>query len=299
MCIPKKSDADPPRKYRMDTCAIIESTYMVYGFMQHKMSRQPKTLIILAGGYGTRISEETSDKPKPMIMIGEKPIIWHLMKYYSTFGVENFIICCGYKGYIIKEYFLNYKAHNSSLTIDISSNSIEYHSDFDEKWKITLLETGLHSMTGGRLRAALEFSDDESFYFTYGDGLSNVNLHELRDFHSQGSQLVTMTAVQPQGRFGSLVWSKDNTTEITNFREKPKGDGAWINGGFFVLQREVLCELDSYSCVWEGTPLMHFASSGQLMAFRHSGFWYPMDTLRDKIYLNELWNKPNCPWKNW
>ncbi len=261
--------------------------------------RKPKTLIILAGGYGTRISEETSEKPKPMIVIGDKPILWHLMKYYSSFGVNKFIICCGYKGYMIKEYFLNYKAHNSSLTIDISNNSTEYHSDFDEKWKITLLETGLHSMTGGRLKAALEFSDEECFYFTYGDGLSNINIDKLVDFHHKGNQLVTMSAVQPPGRFGSLVWSETDETLITNFQEKPKGDGAWVNGGFFILQREVLELLTDSSSVWEGSPLIHCATAGQLKAYKHTGFWYPMDTLRDKNYLNELWKKPECPWKIW
>ena len=261
--------------------------------------RIPNTLIILAGGYGTRISEETSNKPKPMVMIGEMPILWHLMKYYSSFGVNNFIICCGYKGYVIKEYFLNYKAHNSSMTIDISNNSIDYRSEFDEKWKVTLLDTGLHSMTGGRLKAALEFSNEDCFYFTYGDGLSNVDLKELTNFHSSGNQLVTMTAVQPPGRFGSLVWAAKDSSEISNFTEKPKGDGAWINGGFFVLQREVLSELKDSSCVWEGAPLSHFATSGQLRAYKHYDFWYPMDTLRDKTFLNELWKTPGCPWRTW
>jgi len=200
---------------------------------------------------------------------------------------------------MIKEYFLNYKAHTSSFTIDIADNLIQYHSQFDEKWKITLLETGTHSMTGGRLKAALEFSQEDCFYFTYGDGLSDVDINLLKEFHSEGSQQVTMTAVQPPGRFGSLVWSEKDPNGIINFREKPKGDGAWVNGGFFILQREVLSSLEDYSCVWEGAPLNHFASTDQLKAFKHDGFWYPMDTLRDKLYLNELWKSARCPWRIW
>ena len=261
-------------------------------------SRLPNSAIILAGGYGTRISEITNDIPKPMIFIGNKPIIWHVMKIYANFGIKNFIVCCGYKGYLIEDYFLNYSKRNSDLTISLDSGEIELHHNKSEPWKVTLLDTGLDTMTGGRLKKALEYSDDDTICCTYADGLSNLNINKLINFHSDGDQLVTLTAVQPPGRFGSIIWG-EKQGDVTNFKEKPSGDGAWINGGFFIIQREVINYINSYKTIWEKEPLSNLSAENKVRAFKHYEFWHPMDTLRDKEYLEELWNKKDCPWKSW
>ena len=254
--------------------------------------------VILAGGFGTRISEETNLKPKPMIEIGEKPIIWHIMKIYSYYGINDFIICLGYKGYVIKEYFINYYKHMSDLTIDLSNNDIKIHNNYSESWKITLVNTGEDSMTGGRIKRISEYVKDEDFFcLTYGDGLSNVNIAESINFHKKHQKLATLTAVQPSGRFGAL---EIENNKITKFQEKPKGDGGYINGGFFILSPKVISYIkDGDKTIWEQSPLQNLAIDQQLMAFKHDGFWQPMDTLRDKNYLDELWNSKNAPWKIW
>jgi glucose-1-phosphate cytidylyltransferase len=253
--------------------------------------------VILAGGLGTRFSEETTEKPKPMIEIGGKPILWHIMKMYSSHGVNDFIICCGYKGYVIKEYFQNYFLHMSDVTFDMSDNTMQVHRDRAEDWKVTLVDTGDVSMTGGRLRRVKDYlKDEESFCFTYGDGLSDVNLGELIRFHKDGGTLATLTAVFPPGRFGAL--EIDNKF-IKTFKEKPRGDGALINGGFFVLSPQVIDYIDGDDCVWESGPLDTLAELGQLRAFQHDGFWQPMDTLRDKNHLEKLWGADEAPWKIW
>jgi len=253
--------------------------------------------IILAGGLGTRLSEETVNKPKPMVEIGGKPILWHIMKIYSAHGINEFIICCGYKGYIIKEYFFNYFLHQSDVTIDLGSNSVEVHHKRVENWKITLVDTGDNTMTGGRLKRLSEYiKNEELFCFTYGDGVSDINIKELIAFHKNHGKAATMTATYPPGRFGALEIKNDM---ITSFKEKPRGDGALINGGFFVLSPKVLNEISDDSTIWEQEPLMNLAKQKELMAFKHEGFWQPMDTLRDKNYLEELWKSKNAPWKVW
>ena len=253
--------------------------------------------VILAGGLGTRFSEETTERPKPMIEIGGKPILWHIMKIYSSHGVNEFIICCGYKGYVIKEYFNNYFLHMSDVTFDMTDNTMHVHRERAEAWKVTLVDTGDLSMTGGRLRRVKDYlKDEEAFCFTYGDGLSNVNLTELIRFHEDGSKLATLTAVFPPGRFGAL--EIDNKV-IKKFTEKPRGDGALINGGFFVLSPQVIDYIDGDDCVWESGPLDTLAELGQLRAFQHDGFWHPMDTLRDKNQLEKLWHANEAPWKIW
>jgi len=252
--------------------------------------------VILAGGLGTRISEETSVKPKPMIEIGGKPILWHIMKIYSSHGVNDFVICCGYKGYMVKEYFANYFLHTSDVTFDMKNNSMQVHHKFAEPWKVTLVDTGLDTMTGGRLKRIKEYVGNETFCFTYGDGISNIDISKLIKFHSQNKTIATVTAVQPPGRFGMLDISE---TKIINFKEKPDGDGNWINGGFFVLEPTVFDYLKDDSTVWEKEPLERLAKENQLSAFKHNGFWQPLDTLRDKNYLDKLWNSDNAFWKNW
>lgn len=254
--------------------------------------------VILAGGFGTRISEETNLKPKPMIEIGEKPIIWHIMKIYSSHGINDFIICLGYKGYLIKEYFINYYKHMSDLTIDLSNNNVKIHNNYSESWKITLVNTGEDSMTGGRIRRISEYvKNDDFFCLTYGDGLSNVNITESINFHKKHQKLATITAVQPSGRFGAL---EIENNKITKFQEKPKGDGGYINGGFFILSPKAIAYItEGDKTIWEQSPLQNLATDRQLMAFQHDGFWQPMDTLRDKNYLDELWNGKNAPWKIW
>jgi glucose-1-phosphate cytidylyltransferase len=253
--------------------------------------------VILAGGFGTRISEETHLKPKPMIEIGGKPVLWHIMKIYSFYGINDFVICCGYKGYVIKEYFANYFLHMSDVTFDIANNRMEVHQQKAEPWKVTLVDTGIETQTGGRLkRVAPYLQDDEAFCFTYGDGLSNVNIAELITFHKEQKVKATLTATLPPGRFGALDFDGQ---KIRTFKEKPNGDGAMINGGFFVLSPEVIQIIKDDATVWERDPLETLANQGQLAAFQHSGFWQPMDTLRDKILLEELWSSGKPPWKCW
>ena len=252
--------------------------------------------VILAGGLGTRMTEETVNTPKPMLQIGGKPILWHIMKLYSHHGVNEFIICCGYKGYLIKEYFANYFLHTSDVTIDIGNNNIEVHKESTEPWRVTLLDTGVASMTGGRLKRVGEYLGDEDFCFTYGDGVSDVNIGKLIAFHEQQNTLATVTAIRRPGRFGAL--RLDNDT-VLGFEEKPQGDGGWINGGFFVLSPKVLEYIDGDETSWEHEPLERLAAQGQLSAFLHRGFWHPMDTLRDKMHLEELWESGRAPWQVW
>ena len=253
--------------------------------------------VILAGGLGTRLSEETNLKPKPMVEIGGMPILWHIMKMYSSHGVNDFVICCGYKGYVIKEYFANYFLHQSDITFDMKENKMIVHKKRVEPWKITLVDTGIDSMTGGRLSRVLEYvKDEDSFCFTYGDGVSNVNISELIAFHKKHGKDATLTSVYPPGRFGALD-IQDN--KIKKFTEKPKGDGALINGGFFVLSPNVLDRINGDDCVWEQEPLKGLAADGELMSYKHDGFWQPMDTLRDKVRLQELWDEGDAPWKTW
>jgi glucose-1-phosphate cytidylyltransferase len=254
--------------------------------------------VILAGGLGTRISEETHVKPKPMIEVGGKPILWHILKMYSAHGINDFIICCGYKGYVIKEYFANYFLHMSDVTFDLSKNEMQVHQHKAEPWRVTLVDTGDDSMTGGRLKRVESFiKDEEDFCFTYGDGVSDINLTELIAFHRANGKLATLTAAYPPGRFGALDIAANNT--VSSFKEKPKGDGGMINGGFFVLSPKVISLIDDDSTIWERRPLEKLAEQGQLTAYQHHGFWQPMDTLRDKIYLEEVWQKGTAPWKVW
>jgi len=252
--------------------------------------------VILAGGFGTRISEESSLKPKPMIEIGNHPILWHIMKIYSSYGINEFIICLGYKGYIIKEYFSNYFLHNSDVTIDINNNKTDIHNITSEPWKVTLIDTGDNTMTGGRLKRIEKYLDEDDFCLTYGDGLSDVNIKDLISFHKSSGKDATVTAVQPDGRFGSL---KIENNLVSEFNEKIQGDGNWINGGFFVLSRKVLSLIKNDQTIWENEPLMNLSSNGELAAYHHNGFWRPMDTLRDKNFLNDLWKKGKSPWKKW
>tara|TARA_B100001027_G_scaffold194036_1_gene149636 strand:- start:249 stop:1022 length:774 start_codon:yes stop_codon:yes gene_type:complete len=253
--------------------------------------------IILAGGLGTRFSEETVLKPKPMIEIGGKPIIWHIMKTYSFYGINDFIICCGYKGYVIKEYFCNYFLHQSDVTIDIQNNNIITHQQRSEPWKITLVDTGDNTMTGGRLKRVYEYvKNDEFFCLTYGDGVSDVNINSLIKFHKQHGKLATLTAVYPPGRFGAL---EIESNIVKKFEEKPRGDGALINGGYFVLSPAVVSKIESDSTIWEQYPLKSLAKDGQLMSFIHQGFWQPMDTLRDKNKLQRLIEENKAPWMIW
>ena len=253
--------------------------------------------IILAGGLGTRLSEETASLPKPMVKIGSMPILWHIMKIYSSYGINDFIICAGYKGYVIKEYFSNYSLHTSDITFDIKENKIDIHHSRSEPWKITIVDTGEHSMTGGRLARVKEFiNDDKEFCFTYGDGLSNINIKELIMFHRSHQKLATVSATFPPGRFGALEIENE---KVNKFIEKPMGDGQMINGGFFVLSPKVIDLIEDDLTVWEKTPLETLAKNGQLMAYKHKDFWQPMDTLRDKNYLEDLWNSGKAPWKTW
>lgn len=251
--------------------------------------------VILAGGLGTRISEETGTRPKPMVEIGGKPILWHIMKIYSAYGINHFIICLGYKGYVIKEYFANYYLHMSDVTFDLSNNTSKIHNNYAEDWKVTLVDTGEDSMTGGRIKRIYDYvKDDENFCLTYGDGVSDVNIAELIKFHKDHKKLATLTATQPPGRFGAL--HIDNKNLITEFQEKPDGDGNFINGGFFVLSPKVISYIEGDKTLWEQEPLKNLAKDNQLMAFKHKGFWQPMDTLRDKNYLEELWQSGKAPW---
>lgn len=255
-------------------------------------------VVILAGGFGTRLSEETEIKPKPMVDIGGKPILWHIMKLYSHYGFNDFIICLGYKGYYIKEYFHHYYLHQSDVTIDLQNNNVSYHNSKAEPWKITLVDTGLNTMTGGRIKRIKEFIDGDTFMLTYGDGVANVNIKDLVDFHRNSGKLATLTAVQPSGRFGALDITGDNV--ITSFREKPKGDGSWINGGFFVLSDKIFDYIeDDTTSIWEQKPLKKLSDSNELMAYYHRDFWLPMDTLRDKMELEKMWLNNEAKWKVW
>ncbi|PWU12444.1 MAG: glucose-1-phosphate cytidylyltransferase [Bdellovibrio sp.] len=254
-------------------------------------------VVILAGGLGTRLSEETVIKPKPMVEIGGRPILWHIMKIYSTFGLNDFIICLGYRGYLIKEYFSNYFLHNANVTIDLKNNQTKIHSQEAEPWVVTLVDTGVQSMTGGRVKRIEPFLDqDDDFCLTYGDGLADINIKRLLSFHHEHGKLATVTAAQAPGRFGALQISEQR---VTGFQEKPHGDGGWINGGFFVLNRKVISLIKDDLTVWEKDPLEHLATRGELMTYKHGGFWQPMDTLREKHHLEELWSSGKCPWKVW
>jgi glucose-1-phosphate cytidylyltransferase len=254
-------------------------------------------VVILAGGLGTRLAEETSVRPKPMVEIGGRPILWHIMKIYSHYGINDFIVCLGYKGYLVKEYFSNYFMHMSDVTFDLRNNQMELHHGRAEPWKVTLVDTGNRSMTGGRLKRVGHFvKDDDAFCLTYGDGLADIDISASIEFHKSHGRAATLTATFPPGRFGALQFKGD---KIEKFEEKPRGDGSMINGGFFVLSPKVLNYLDNDASVWEDKPLKELAADDELMAFRHHGFWQPMDTLRDKIHLEELWSDGRAPWKLW
>jgi glucose-1-phosphate cytidylyltransferase len=254
--------------------------------------------VLLAGGLGTRLSEETSIRPKPMVEIGGLPILWHIMKLYSAYGIDDFVICAGYKGHIIKEYFATYFLRTSDVTFDLRHNRVAYHGRQAEPWTVTIVDTGDRSMTGGRLLRVREYVGDETFCMTYGDGLSDVDIGALIAFHRAQGKLATLTATQPEGRFGALGFEPD-TDLVNRFKEKPQGDGAWINGGFFVLEPGVIDYVEGDATVWEAEPLQQLAREGQLAAFRHAGFWHPMDTLRDKDVLEGLWRGGSAPWKKW
>jgi glucose-1-phosphate cytidylyltransferase len=253
--------------------------------------------VILAGGLGTRLSEETVTKPKPMVEIGGKPILWHIMKTYSQYGINDFIICCGYKGYVIKEYFANYFLHQSDVTFNLKANKMTIHEDRSEPWTVTLVDTGDKSMTGGRIKRIFPYvKDDKAFCLTYGDGVADINIKKLIDFHKSHGKLATLTSTYPPGRFGALA-IEDN--QIQKFEEKPKGDGALINGGYFVLSSKVIDRIEDDETIWEQEPLKGLATEGELMSFKHDGFWQPMDTLRDKIKLNDLLKQKKAPWELW
>lgn len=257
--------------------------------------------VILAGGFGTRLSEETTIRPKPLVEIGGKPIIWHIMKMYSHYGFNDFVICLGYKGYMIKEFFANYFLHRSDVTIDVKNNKMTIHQNNVEPWKVSLIDTGANSMTGGRIKRIKDHVGDERFFLTYGDGVSDVNIGELLDFHKKSKTYVTLTAVQPPGRYGAFNLDENNS-KISSFREKPKGDGhetAWINGGFFVLEHQIFDYIEGDSTIWEQDPMENLAKIGQLSAYKHSGYWQSMDSLRDKHVLEEIWSKGDPLWKKW
>lgn len=255
-------------------------------------------VVILAGGFGTRISEESHLKPKPMVEIGGRPILWHIMKIYSYYGYNDFVICLGYKGYCIKEYFAHYFLHEADVTFDFRKSNQQFiHNHQAEPWKVTLVNTGLHTMTGGRVKRIKDYIENEPFMLTYGDGVSDVNIADVVKCHKDHGKLATVTSVQPSGRFGSLDLSAENI--VRGFQEKPKGDGAWINGGFFVLQPEVFDYIGDDSTIFERAPMENLARDNQLVAYKHDGFWQPMDTMRDKDYLEELWQKNKAPWKLW
>lgn len=254
--------------------------------------------VILAGGLGSRLSEETTIKPKPMVEIGGRPILWHIMKIYSAHGINDFIICLGYKGHVIKEYFANYFVHSADMTIDLARNQVDFHRNECEPWRVTLVDTGATTMTGGRLKRVLPYLEgEESFCFTYGDGVANIDIQKLISFHRQQGTVVTLSATQPSGKFGAL--GIDSASHVHTFSEKPRGDGRWVNGGFFVLTPEVDRYIDGDATVWEREPLEKLAQDGQVSAFQHSGFWQPMDTLHDRGLLEGLWASGSAPWKVW
>ena len=252
-------------------------------------------VVILAGGLGSRIAEETVVRPKPLIEVGGKPIIWHIMKIYSKYGLNDFIICCGYKGYLIKEYFINYSLHTADITVNVKSNKIKVHRKTNEPWKITLVDTGENSLTGDRIKKIQKYIKGD-FCLTYGDGVTSANIKKTINFHKKNKNLATVLAVKPAGRFGAIDIKNKN---VKKFLEKPKGEGGWINGGFFVLNKKIFNYIESEPCAWENKPLENLAKDNQLLAYRHDGFWYAMDTLRDKNYLEELWNTNSAPWKIW
>jgi len=254
--------------------------------------------VILAGGYGTRISEESDVKPKPMVEIGGRHVLWHIMKIYSAHGINDFVVCCGYKAHVIKEYFANYHLHCSDITFDLENNKLEIHNSGVEPWRVTLVDTGEGTMTGGRLKRVKDYVGDKAFCFTYGDGVSNVNISDLIDFHREQGALATLTAVQPPGRFGAFRLGHTDD-KVHSFKEKPEGDGAWVNSGFFVLEPAVMDYITGDSTSWEKEPMEALAAAGELSAYRHSGFWQPMDTLHDKHVLEDLWEKGQAPWKIW
>jgi len=252
-------------------------------------------VVILAGGLGSRISEESIIRPKPLVEIGGKPIIWHIMKLYSHYGLSDFVICCGYKGYLIKEYFTNYSLHTTDITVDVRSNQVKVHKKTTEPWKVTLVDTGENTFTGDRIRIIKDYVD-EDFCLTYGDGLTSVDLKKTIKFHKKHKKLATVLAVKPSGRFGSM---KIANNLVKSFIEKPMGDGGWINGGFFILNKKIFNYLSKKNCIWEQEPLRKISKLGQLKAYKYDGFWYAMDTLRDKIYLENLWQSKKAPWKIW
>jgi glucose-1-phosphate cytidylyltransferase len=254
-------------------------------------------VVILAGGLGTRLSEETVLKPKPMVEIGGMPILWHIMKTYSKYGFNDFVVCLGYKGFVVKEYFANYFLHKSDVTINLKTNSVEVHDTQAEPWKITLVDTGDNSMTGGRIKRIQKHIGNETFMLTYGDGVADININTLVDFHKKNKKYCTVTAVQPSGRFGLLNINEEN--QVSSFFEKPKGDGSWINGGYFVCEPQIFDFIDGDDTIWEKSPMEKIATEGQMCAFKHQGFWRPMDTLKDKMDLNEMWNENKAPWKLW
>ncbi len=254
-------------------------------------------VVILAGGLGTRISEETTVRPKPMIEIGGKPVLWHIMKIYSHYGFHDFIICLGFKGYMIKEYFSNYFLHMSDVTFDMKHNNMEVHERYAEPWKVTLIDTGMDTMTGGRIKRVAPYIGNETFMLTYGDGVSDINIFNLVEYHKKHGKLATVTATQPSGRFGALRLT--HSDQVASFQEKPAGDGSWINGGFFVLEPKILDYLTDDNTIFEKEPLERVASDGQLVAYKHRDFWYAMDTLRDKNHLESLWQSGKAPWKVW
>jgi glucose-1-phosphate cytidylyltransferase len=257
-------------------------------------------VVILAGGLGTRISEETDLKPKPMIEIGGKPILWHIMKIYSHYGYNDFIICCGYKGYLIKEYFANYFLHEADVAIDLVKNDYQILHSHAEPWKITLVDTGLNTMTGGRIKRIQPYVNNEAFFLTYGDGVGNIDIKELLKFHQSNKRYSTVTVVQPSGKFGAITFNKKNSVEVSAFQEKPKGDGSWVNGGYFVLEPDIFSYIrEEDDTIWERAPLETLAKEGQLAAYKHYGFWKPMDTLRDKMDLEEAWQAGDAKWKCW
>ena len=253
-------------------------------------------VVLLAGGFGSRLSEETAVKPKPMVEIGGKPILWHIMKIYSHYGINEFVICCGYKGYMIKEYFANYFLHMSDVTFDIMNNKMEVHKKSAEPWNVTLIDTGLSTMTGGRLKRAKQYVGDSTFCFTYGDGLSDVNITDLIKFHKEKKKIATVTAVQQRGRFGNIEMENEL---VKHFKEKPLGDGSWVNGGFFVLEPQIFDYLEDDNTVFEKEPLEKLSTNNQLSAYKHTGFWHAMDTLRDKVELEEMWKTRKAMWKKW
>jgi glucose-1-phosphate cytidylyltransferase len=255
-------------------------------------------VVILAGGFGTRISEESGVKPKPMVEVGGRPILWHIMKIYSSYGITDFIICCGYKSHVLKQYFASYYLYSSDVTFDLINDEMQIHNNTAEPWRVTLVETGDQTMTGGRLKRVADYVEGETFCLTYGDGVSDVNIGDVIAFHKQQGVLATLTAAQPPGRFGAFQLHHDEN-RIKTFKEKPDGDGAWVNSGFFVLEPGVMDYIDGDSSTWEKQPMQALAADNQLAAYRHQGFWQPMDTLRDKHVLEDLWNAGNAPWKVW